>query len=224
MDGRTAIVTGGAGGIGAAIVARLRRADIPVASVDLLAPGDARDGVLDLVCDLADDGQITDAVVHCAAFQLMRPFAELTVAEWEHTFHVNVDGAFHLLRETVPDLRAHGGGRIVLITSSSYFQPPPGLAHYVASKGALTGLVRGLSAELGAEGITVNAVAPGLTRSANAVRTVPEEHFDLVRSRQAIPRSGEPDDIAAAVAFLVSADAGFITGQTLLVDGGESRL
>lgn len=231
-----AIVTGGAKGIGAAIVARLRQADMPVASLDIEQPPFPRDGVIDIHCDIAEAGAVARAVdharafgepavvVHCAAFQLVLPFCELSDQQWERTFRVNVDGAFHLFRETIPGLRARGGGRIVVITSSSYFQPPSGMAHYVASKGALTGLVRALATELGADGITVNAVAPGLTRTENAMRSVPEEHFALVRSRQAIPRSGSPDDIAAMVAFLASSDAGFITGQTILVDGGESRL
>lgn len=231
-----AIVTGGARGIGAAIVSRLRAAGHLVASLDLAVPPTAREGVIDIACDLADAAAIIAAVdqarqlgalgviVHCAAFQHAAPFAELNPADWDRTFRVNVDGAFHLLRAALPDLRAAGWGRVVLITSSSYFQPPAGMGHYVASKGALTGLARGLSTELGPEGITVNAVAPGLTATENAVANIPSEHFALVQGRQAIPRAGQPDDIAAAVAYLVSRDASFITGQTLLVDGGESRI
>jgi len=233
---RIALVTGGAAGIGAAIVARLRAAGLRVVSLDLVLPDVAREGVTDVRCDLADGAQVAEAVsggaasgelavvVHCAAHQVTAPFLELHPSDWDRTFRVNVDGAFHLRSAVVPHLRVAGGGRIVVITSSSYFQPPAGMAHYIASKGALTGLVRALSVELGGDGITVNAVAPGLTRSEHAVKNVPEEHFALVRSRQALPRSGEPDDIAAAVAFLASDDAAFITGQTLLVDGGESRL
>ena len=231
-----AIVTGGARGIGAAIARRLREAGHPVASLDRILPDEARDGVRDILCDLGEPAQIIAAVhearalgilgviVHCAAFQHAAPFAELDPADWERSFRVNVDGAFHLLQAVVPDLRAAGWGRIALITSSSYFQPPPGMSHYIASKGALTGLARGLSTELGPDGITVNCVAPGLTATENAVASVPAEHFALVRSRQAIPRAGQADDIAAAVAYLVSPDTGFVTGQTLLVDGGESRI
>lgn len=231
-----AVVTGGARGIGAAIVARLRRAGHTIASLDLIEPAEPREGVIDLSCDLADAGSVLAAVettratlgpigvvVHCAAYQHVAPFEELLPEQWDRTFRVNVDGAFHLLRATLPDLRSAGWGRVVVITTSSFFAPPPGMSHYIASKGALTGLVRGLATDLGPLGITVNAVAPGLTATENAVRNVPAEHFAHVISRQAIPRAGQADDIAGAVAYLVSDDAAFVTGQTLLVDGGESR-
>lgn len=234
---RVALVTGAARGIGAAIASRLHAAGHAVVSLDLVDPERPRPGILDLRCDIAEaasvDSAVADArerlgpvsvVVHCAAFQHMAPFDELEPSDWERTFRVNVDGAFHVLRAALPDLRAAGWGRVVLVTSSSYFAPPPGMSHYIASKGALTGLARGLATELGPDGITVNCVAPGLTATENALRNVPEQHFALVRSRQAVPRAGVADDIAGAVAYLVSDDASFVTGQTLLVDGGESRL
>jgi NAD(P)-dependent dehydrogenase (short-subunit alcohol dehydrogenase family) len=115
-------------------------------------------------------------------------------------------------------------GRIVMVASSSYFAPHSGLSHYIASKGALLGLVRGLATDLGNDGITVNALAPGLTRTRNAVANVPQAHFDYVVAHQAVKRSGEPEDQAAALSFLVSGDAAFMSGQTLLMDGGEGHV
>jgi 3-oxoacyl-[acyl-carrier protein] reductase/(S)-1-phenylethanol dehydrogenase len=215
----------------------LRAAGQRVAVLDLRDPAGPGEGVVAVRADLADPDAVESAVaeirrrlgapsviVHCAAFQYVAPFDALDPADWTRTFRINVDGAFRLLRATLVDLRAEGSGRIVLITSSSYYAAPAGMSHYIASKGALTGLVRGLATELGPAGITVNAVAPGLARTENAVRNIPEEHFALVLGRQAIGRSDEADDVAAAVAFLASEDAAFITGQTLLVDGGESRI
>jgi 3-oxoacyl-[acyl-carrier protein] reductase/(S)-1-phenylethanol dehydrogenase len=115
-------------------------------------------------------------------------------------------------------------GRIVMIASSSFYSPPALMTHYIASKGALLGFVRGLATEVGPHGITVNAVAPGLTRTKNAVESVPQEHFDHVISGQQLKRSGEPEDQAGAVSFVISDDASFMTGQTLLVDGGEGHV
>jgi 2-hydroxycyclohexanecarboxyl-CoA dehydrogenase len=234
---RVALVTGGSRGIGAAIVERLLDDGLSVASLDIVAPEVARNNVLDVRCDLSDAEAVESAtavvrqelgvpsvIVHAAAYQHNALFAELERKDWDRTFRVNVDGAFNLLRSVLPAIRESGWGRIVLLTSASYYSPPVGLSHYIASKAALTGLVRGLSFELGPDGVTINAVGPGLTRTEHALQTVPQEYFDLVLSRQAIPRGGEPEDTAAAVAFLTSNDAGFITGQTVLVDGGESRL
>lgn len=237
-DGRRVVVlTGGAAGIGAAVAERLVADGHAVASLDVAEPARPREGILDLRCDIGDPAAVGSALervrselgpvavaVHCAAYQMISPFDALDPADWARTFRVNVDGAFHVVRAVLPDLRAGGWGRIVLVTSSSLLAPPPGMTHYIASKGALTGMVRALSTELGADGITVNAVAPGLTATEHALGDVPSTHFDAVRARQAIPRTGQPADIAGVVAFAVSDDAAFMTGQTLLVDGGESHV
>ncbi|MFV0319237.1 MAG: SDR family NAD(P)-dependent oxidoreductase, partial [Microbacterium sp.] len=157
-EGRVALVTGGANGIGAAIVQRLRSDGLDVASLDVATPA-PRPGVHEVTCDLSQPASVSAAVesvraalgppavvVHCAAYQHVAPFADLDPADWERTFRVNVDGAFHLLRATLPALRDSGWGRVILITSSSSDEPPAMMSHYIASKGALTGLARGLAA------------------------------------------------------------------------------
>jgi 2-hydroxycyclohexanecarboxyl-CoA dehydrogenase len=132
-------------------------------------------------------------LVHCAARQQMRPFADLSIDQWRAIMRVNVDGAFHQLQAFLPAMRAAGWGRVVLVTSSTLFAPPPGVVAYVTSKGALQGLTRALAVEVGVDGVTVNAVAPGLTRTPHAEANVPESHFAAV-----------------------------LAGQAQLVDGGES--
>lgn len=234
---RVAVVTGGAQGIGAAIVERLRTDGFFVASLDIAQPAQPREGVLDIDCDITDATQVmaalehvraeggsVNALVHCAAYQTLALFETVDLSVWERTFSVNVHGGVNVLRAVLPDMQVAGQGRVVMITSSSQFTPPPMMAHYIASKGALTGMVRALATELGPSGITINAVAPGLTATEHALDDVPSEHFETVKSRQAIPRTGQPEDIAAVVSFAVSDDAAFMTGQTLLVDGGEARI
>jgi len=237
MTTRVAIVSGGAGGIGEEIVSRLTWEGFSVASLDLASPAGPRPGVLEVACDISDQADVDAAVarvraelgpvtalVHCAAYQFVAPFEAITPEQWRRSFGVNVDGAMHLVRAVLEDLKSAEHGRVVMITSSSQWAPPPGMVHYVSTKGALTGMVRALATELGPFGISVNAVAPGLIATPHAVADIPPEHFEAVRSRQAIGRTGRPADIAAAVAFAVSDDAEFMTGQTMLVDGGESRM
>lgn len=241
--GRVAIVTGGAHGIGRAIVRRLAAEGARVAIADI---ADA-EATLRLVregggeafaarCDLADPSAIghfvdevrscwdTPAVlVHNAVRQFVCPIEQLSPRDLRQVFTVNVEAAFHLIQAVLPGMKANSWGRIVLMSSSTFFVGAKGMAHYVASKGALIGLVHGLSHEIGELGITINALAPGLTRTEAAVKELPAAFFDHIATLQAIPRNGTPEDQAGVVSFLVSDDAAFITGQTLLADGGQGH-
>jgi len=232
---RHAVISGGASGIGRAIVEALHARGIASSVLDRLPAEGLPDGTRGYRCDISDPDAVARAaqeiggqsgrpgiLVHCAARQQQRPFADLSIDQWRAIMRVNVDGAFHLLQAFLPAMRAAGWGRVVLVTSSTLFAPPPGMVAYVTSKGALQGLARALAAEVGSDGVTVNTVAPGLTRTAHAEANVPESHFAAVLAGQSVKRSGQPEDSAHAVAYLVSAEAGFVTGQTLLVDGGES--
>jgi NAD(P)-dependent dehydrogenase (short-subunit alcohol dehydrogenase family) len=243
--GKIMVITGGASGIGQAMVLRMVSEGARVAVIDIGDAGETIEQAKKLggevhgyKCDISNWDQmnaVADKIradlghphilVHCAAYQMMAPFQELMLEDWYRTQQVNVNGGFHLVRAFLPALRAAKWGRIVMVASSSYFAPPQrGMSHYIASKGALMGFVRGLAGEVGGEGITVNALAPGLTRTQAAVTNVPQAHFDYVVAHQAVKRSGEPGDQAAALSFLVSDDAAFMSGQTLLMDGGEGHV
>jgi NAD(P)-dependent dehydrogenase (short-subunit alcohol dehydrogenase family) len=242
-QGRVAIVTGGSSGIGRAIVKRLATEGATVAIADIadgaetVAMVKAADGAAFWVpCDLGDDAAVracvqtvrqrasaADIFVHCAAIQFMRPLAELSTDEWRRTQRVNQEAVFHFVQALVPGMRAAAWGRIILIGSSTYFINPSNMTHYVTSKGALMGFAHGLAGEVGQDGITVNVVAPGLTRTANANAALPDEFFKAMAALQAIKRSGTPEDQAGVVSFIASDDAAFITGQTILVDGGQAR-
>jgi 2-hydroxycyclohexanecarboxyl-CoA dehydrogenase len=242
--GKFMVITGGASGIGQAMVLRMVNEGARVAVIDI---GDAAETielakklggeVRGYTCDIGDWAKMQSVaatikadmgdpniLVHCAAYQFMSSFDDLKVEEFHRTLQINVGGGLHLVKAFVAPMRKAKWGRIVMVASSSYFAPPPGMSHYIASKGALLGFVRGLATELGGEGITVNALAPGLTRTKNAVAHVPQAHFDYVVAHQAVKRSGEPEDQAAALSFLASDDAAFMSGQTLLMDGGEGHV
>jgi len=233
----TIVVTGGANGIGAGIVERLLHQGKRVIVLDRVAPTQTSDLMTWIEVDLASSEATRKAaqqalsvagvvfgLVHCAAYMPFIPFAEISDDAWALTMNVNVTAAFILAQEFAPAMQAANRGRLVFVTSSSFVSPPPGLAHYVSSKGALTGLMRTLSHELGGSHITVNAVAPGLTATDRAKELVPQELFDIVASNQAIPRTGQVADHVGIVDFLLGPESGFITGQTILVDGGESHL
>lgn len=242
-QGKIAIVTGGSNGIGRAIVQRLASEGARVVIADVAdgteasALAHAAGGeALWLRCDIADEAAIRSCVksvqqrcgeasifVHSAAVQFVRPFAALTPEDWRLTQRVNQESVFHFVHALLPGMRATGWGRLILIASSTFFINPLHMTHYVTSKGALMGFAHGLAGEVGQYGITVNCVAPGLTRTASAAASLPEGFFKEMASLQAIKRSGTPEDQAGVVSFLASDDAAFITGQTILADGGQAR-
>jgi NAD(P)-dependent dehydrogenase (short-subunit alcohol dehydrogenase family) len=238
---RVALVTGGASGIGRASASRLARDGLHVVIADVRPAQDvvaeiqaAGGSAESVICDLGAPGaaeQTAQAVIErlgrCDvllnnAVHIERGrLTELDLAAWRRVFAVNVDAAFLLCSVLVPVMAEHGSGRVINIISDTVWQPPPiALLAYVTSKAAMLGFTRALARDAGPSGVTVNAIAPGLTRSPSAVTNLPEEFFRAVRERQALNRSVEPADIAGAVSFLASADSALVTGQVICVNGG----
>lgn len=224
-DDRVAAVTGGAGYIGAAITSWLSDAGFQVAVLD-------REG--DFAVDLADEGSVRaasrrilekfgrcDVLVHAGVAFDRITLSEIDVTAWRKVMAVNVEAPIWLCQELTPTMAQRHWGRVVFIVSDTVWNPPPvpDMLPYITSKGALIGASRSLARSLGASGITVNCVAPGLTPppGSNAMRP---EWVDDVRRQQALPRSLVPADVAGVVTFLASDAAQAMTGQVLCPDGG----
>ena len=240
LEGRVAIVTGAGQGIGRAIAEKLRAEGASVIVADkneeTAAKTAAEIGGTAQVTDVSDPDQVgalvvaaadqfgkIDILVNDAAIVPFVPWEELDFAEWRRVMSVNIDGVFLMCKAVYPHMKAAGYGRIVNIASNVVTAGTPNMAHYVSSKGAVFAFTRSLATEVGAHGITVNAVAPGLTASEGVMASPHAEAFDFVVSLQSIPRRGVPADIAPAVAFLASEEAHWITGQMLTADGGHTR-
>ncbi|HEX5028248.1 MAG TPA: SDR family oxidoreductase [Gaiellaceae bacterium] len=233
LDGKVAIVTGGAQGIGAAIVTGLDEAGATVVVADLNPPeGGIRadvaseEDVARMVAETLDRHGRIDALVNNAGLYAsleMRPFTEIPLEEWNRVMEVNVASMFLTCRAVVPVMREQGGGKIVNISSGTPFRGVPFLLHYVTSKGAIVTLTRALAKELGKDSIHVNCVAPGFTMS-DGVKSHPEvieKLRDVSIASRTIQRDQVPEDVVGAVVFLCTPAADFVTGQTMVIDGGQ---
>jgi len=164
-----------------------------------------------------------DILVNNAAIQPFTPWDDVDFAEWRRIMRVDLDGVYLMCRKSSDEMRRSGYGRIINIASNTFLAGTPNMAPYVAAKGGVVGFTRALSTELGPYGITVNAVSPGLTASEGVLGGPHEDSFEFIKSLQSLKRRGVPADIAPAVVFLASEEAGWVTGSLLNVDGGHVR-
>jgi len=233
LDGKVAIVTGGAQGIGAAIAGGLEAEGAAVVIADLNPPAGgirvdvaSEDDVARMVEETLERHDRVDILVNNAGLYAsleMRAFTEIPLAEWNLVLEVNVASMFLTCRAVVPVMRDQGGGKIVNISSGTPFRGVPFLLHYVTSKGAIVAFTRALAKELGKESIHVNCVAPGFTMS-DGVKSHPEvieKLRDVSIASRTLQRDQVPEDVVGAVVFLCTPAADFITGQTMVIDGGQ---
>lgn len=245
LDGKAAIVTGAAQGIGAVYAAALAREGAAVCVSDVMDAGGAVDRIRDAggkaigvpadVTDLAACekmvaetvsafGSADILVTNAAIFAEIerRGFEEIDGDEWDRLMAVNTRGVFNCIKAATPAMRERGYGKIVNISSSTVYSGVPLMLHYVASKGAVDAMTRALARELGAAGIRVNTIAPGFTMSdrIEAQREKLEFYVNLSLTGRSIRREQAPDDLIGALIYLVSPDSDFVTGQAIVVDGG----
>jgi NAD(P)-dependent dehydrogenase (short-subunit alcohol dehydrogenase family) len=250
-EGKIAVITGAAGGIGQAFAKRLAQDGAHVVIADIgsgtetvkLVEAAGRQAMA-CSCDVASPDSVAalaknveqrfgrcDILVNNAGVYPLKPFEEMTFADWRHVMSINLDAAFLTTSAFIPGMKQRRWGRIVNMSSSTLNTVVTSYAHYIASKGGVVGFTRALASEFGAFGITVNAISPSLTRTPGTISRAPrfgranmDEEFAALATRQAIPRPEVPDDLVGAASFLTSNDAAFITGQTLYVDGGMVRV
>lgn len=249
LAGRTVLLTGVTGDIGATYLSRFTAAGANVIAGDLPSSKDEGERLAEeatasgpgsavfVACDITDEADVQRAVdtavkefggLHsvvnnAAVYRTLggkQPLTELTAAEWELVLRVNVVGTWQVIKAAAPQLAASGDGRIVNISSVVARNGAPGFAHYVASKAAVEGLTRAAARELGPDRTTVNCVAPGLVDDAASRELNSADYLATAAGARAVARPMHPDDLVGAVLWLAGPASGFVTGQTLVVDGG----
>ncbi|MET9327584.1 SDR family NAD(P)-dependent oxidoreductase [Tsukamurella sp. NPDC003166] len=234
FEGRVAVITGGAGGMGSEVAARLAAEGARAYAVDLRA--DDADGVSGVACDITDPGAVraagerilqdagrVDFLVNAAGIvSTTRPVETIGDDEWSRMLGVNLDGAFYWTRAVMPTMKEQGFGKIVNVSSRAgrtlgNFAG----AHYAASKAAILGLTRQVALEAAPHGVYVNAIAPGLVRTPMLSGSVADERVEEFRLATPLRKVGTPSDIADLVLFLLSSKSDFITGATVDINGGD---
>jgi NAD(P)-dependent dehydrogenase (short-subunit alcohol dehydrogenase family) len=245
LTDRTIVLTGGAQGIGAAYAAALAAEGARLAICDLVAPTETVDAIREAggeafgaVCDVSDSasvasfasatldrfGSIHGLVNNAAIFASLRPkpFDQITSEEFDRVLQVNVRGTFECIKAVLPTMRKQKYGKIVNIGSGTFFKGTPGLLHYTSSKGAVVALTRVVAREVGGDGIRVNCLAPGFTLSEGIKDQEETETINSVTvASRCLPLDQKPEDLTGSVVFLVSGESDFMTGQTIVVDGGS---
>lgn len=239
LEGRVAIVTGAARGIGRAYCLAMAREGAHIVAVDVTDLALTKAAVealgvksLALKADVSREedtqrmaqetidafGRI-DILVSNAALSPEQPLDEITFADWRKVLSVDLDGVFLCAKAVIPQMKKQKSGRIINIASSTVFMSFPNLTHYITAKAGVIGMTRALATELGDYGILVNAISPGLTQTERTA-TVPDEIWGMQVAMQSVKRREMPEDLVGAAIFLASDDSSFITGQTLSVCGG----
>jgi len=241
---KTCVITGGARGIGRAFAERFAEVGAKVAVLDLTIPDGLPAAIekkggrcIGVTCDVSDPAQVDaarvavegqmgecDILINNAAVFPVLTFDELSFDKWKRAFDVNIHGVFLMCKAFTPGMRRRQWGRIINIASIQFWTKTLCGPHYSSSKGAVIGLTRALSDELGQYSITANAIAPGAIGTEAALSSPLGPNIQIAATRQSIKRMGQPEDLAGTALFLASEDASFITGQTIVVDGGIFRL